>query len=307
VIGGVYAGGATVSVAGTVSGLSVGGGALGNETGSLELLSGGVADGVIDRIGTFTIDAGAVAIATLLPPSVGSDYVYGVAIGTTIEGYDSPIEYVGSGGVTSGTIVNGEGTEQVVLSGGVAKGTIVQGQPATQLVYSGGIANGTVINPSCQEVIYAGGVGSGLVLANPYGNASASLQFPNDKDYGLTIGTVIDGGQVDLVESLGVADGSIVNSGGVQEVASSGVVSGTVVSSGHHLGRDRPQRRRSCVRCSTFEWRDFHLGAGDVHDRAGRGYPLQRGPSVPGQRLASVRDRRFQRPVPVGRRGDDGV
>ena len=147
-------------------------------------------------------------------------------------------EYISSGGVASGSVVNLLGVEYVT-NGGIAVGTVVSGAlggeaGGVQYVSSGGMASATVVDGG-DQYIEDGGVASGAVVNYgvqwDYGVTSATTVNANGLEVvaGLASGTILSGGGAEV---YGFASGTLVTDGGVEEVYSGGQTSGAVVSNG---------------------------------------------------------------------------
>jgi len=204
-------------VAGAVSGVTVGD-PITNLSASLEILSGGVASGVtaLGYLRTIQIDAGASATGTMVVGDAIID-VLGSATATDLE---ASVEYVFSGGVTSGDVVE-SGGKLFVSSGGVAGGATVSSAGA-EYVDAGGVASGTTVSSGGGAAVLGGG-----------GSVDATVSSGGKVDVlGTTTGDVVRAGGHEAVSSGGGAVDATVSSGGVLYVLASGTAKGTQVSAG---------------------------------------------------------------------------
>lgn len=203
---------------GTATGYVLGGGA------EQQIYAGGT---VLDT----TLNAGSVQInsGTARNTAVArgaSDYVYGIATGSTIAGR----QVIGAGGSASTTLIVAGG-EQDVYGGGTATGTTIQaglqavyGAADQTVIGSGGVqmvqgtASHTTVNDGGEQRVYAGGTAIGTTL-----NAG-SMQI----DWGNASGTTIDGG---IQYVWGAASDTTIASG-AQHVGAGGSASGTTIGAG---------------------------------------------------------------------------
>jgi len=153
----------------------------------------------------FVMSGGATVDTTLLGSAVGAYFAQ---------------EYVLSGGVASGTVIDQVGL-QVVSSGGLAVDTVISGGIAQ--VDSGGVLSGTTFTGTGVENLI-GGTASGTILGS--GDSQRVIN-------GVAVGTVVEsGGNQTVYDFEGVASGTTVSAGGVVEAKSSSVIVDATVLSG---------------------------------------------------------------------------
>ncbi len=132
------------------------------------------------------------------------------------------IEYVSSGGTTSGTTLSGLGAYQIVANSGTASGTSV-GLFGYQFVSAGGHTVSTNVASGGHEIVSSGAVTTGTSIA------SGGLEIISS---GATASnTTISAGGV-LFVSGGTASGTTVDSGGILIVSSGANIGATTVNSG---------------------------------------------------------------------------
>jgi autotransporter passenger strand-loop-strand repeat protein len=163
-------------------------------------------------------------------------HVYGlISDGTGIpqEVYASATISIATDEVTIST--SGGPTVQYVYSGGATSGANV-GSGAEETVFSGGVARTTTVRSGGLQVLSAGAIASGTVLAGGLETVSSG---------GKTSAVTVNSGGVEAVLAGGVIAGGVVQSGGILSgagtesgaiaVASGGVVSGLAVASGGEI------------------------------------------------------------------------
>ena len=242
-----------VEAGGAASGTTV------NNGGEEYVAIGGTASGTTLN-GGFAVVAGTAVGATV---NSGTLYDYGITRGTIVNG---GVEVVGAGSTASGTTVNNGGEEYIVTGGtasgttlrggyavvigtavgatinsgtlydyGAASGTIVNG--GLDVVEAGGTASGTIVNIGGEEYVAVGGTASGTTLSGGFavvaGTAvGATVNTGTLYDYGITRGTIVNGG-VEVVGAGSTASGTTVNNGGEEYVVTGGTASGTTLRGGY--------------------------------------------------------------------------
>ena len=190
---------------------------------------GGSAAGVIDQ------SLGVTAYGATVPGGLYGLYVKGAASGVVITGSD------GVSGTTTGTTVNGGGTENV-LAGGVATSTVVNSGGSSlvsgtanndtvaggsQTVSSGGVANSTTI-ASGSQTIGSGGTANGTTI-----NASTQTVLAGGSSIGATVnggGSVINAGSASGVTLNG--GGTLANTGTLVQGSGGLAIAATITSGG---------------------------------------------------------------------------
>ncbi|AYH20405.1 autotransporter domain-containing protein [Pectobacterium parmentieri] len=154
--------------------------------------------------------------------SGGGQSVHGQASDTTLDG---GTQWVHSGGITSGTIINKGGT-QLVKAGALATGTVVntgaQGGPDAENddgQWIAGTAIDTTINTDGRQIIAAGGIATGTVIK---AGGDQSVQ-------GSANNTRLDGGN-QYVHAGASATDTVINAGGWQVVKSGATADNTTVN-----------------------------------------------------------------------------
>ncbi|HEV2336832.1 MAG TPA: hypothetical protein VGS13_15110 [Stellaceae bacterium] len=182
--------------------------------GTLDVLSGGIASGTgligdFFRNATLDVESGGVTRDTVI--------------------IDQGDEFVSSGGVADGTVVNASGfilaSTLEVLSGGVASGTVLSGahdQSAALEVWSGGVASDTEVSDGGYLLVLDGGIANGAVVGSG-GIINAG---------GVVSRTVVGSGGTEEVTLGGIASGTLITSGGSQTIGIGGVASGATVMAG---------------------------------------------------------------------------
>lgn len=154
--------------------------------------------------------------------SGGGQSVHGQASDTTLDG---GTQWVHSGGITSGTIINKGGTQRV-KAGAQASGTVVntgaQGGPDEENddgQWVAGTATDTTININGRQIIAAGGLATGTVIK---AGGDQSVQ-------GSANNTRLDGGN-QYVHAGASATDTVINAGGWQVVKSGATADNTTVN-----------------------------------------------------------------------------
>ncbi|EHX6162032.1 autotransporter adhesin Ag43 [Salmonella enterica subsp. enterica serovar Canada] len=176
----------------------------------------------INANGRQVVQEGGVSTDTVIN-SGGDQSVHGNAENTQLDG---GYQYVHSGGVADGTVIN-EGGYQTVKAGGTATNTVVntgsEGGPDAensdgQWVY--GTAENTTINANGRQVINEGGAATTTTI---YSGGDQSV-------HGYAEDTVLDGGY-QYVHSGGIAVNTTINSSGWQVVKEGAQARDTTVNS----------------------------------------------------------------------------
>jgi autotransporter passenger strand-loop-strand repeat protein len=196
----------TVSSGATSSGFVV------SATGALTVLSGGDAVGtVVSAGGLEQVSAGGVVSGTLVSFG-GQEAVGGTAVGTLDLGTQAVIaggsaintvvlvgsETVGSGGVTSGSLVGSGFSDgiEIVEAGGLAVSTTVGGAAGQLTVSSGGTSLGAVIAQGGYETVF--GLASGSVISGGTefvaGGVAAATVIAGSGTLALEVGSSAEGG-----------------------------------------------------------------------------------------------------------------
>jgi autotransporter passenger strand-loop-strand repeat protein len=165
------------------------------------------------------VSSGAVANRTTVDAG-GQQWVGGVLNGSGGSATAATVnlngdQYIESGGIASGTVVNG--VEGVFAGGTTSASTVRSG--GAELVSSGGIADNTTVSSGGSLGIETGGLTSDAVVSN--GGVEAVFSG------GVASATTVDSGGLLEIYSAGSA-GSTINSGGTLEVFSGAVKSGTL-------------------------------------------------------------------------------
>ena len=179
--------------------------------------------------------------------------IYHVTSGTssTVPLGSGDFEYVSSGGVATGTVVNGGGALTVFAGGSAVSTTVSSG--GYEVVSSGGSATGTTVATSGYLIVLSGGAASnttgpvlstGVVLVEPgagvtsYGDHAAGVIVVGSgaAEYilsgGTATATTVSSGAAETIYAAGSAISTTVASGGDEVVASSGTAVSTTVASG---------------------------------------------------------------------------
>lgn len=183
---------------------------------------GGVANlTTINNSGLQGILAGGSATETTVN-SGGGQTVHGQASDTTLDG---GTQWVHSGGITSGTIINKDGA-QLVKAGAQATGSVVntgaQGGPDTENndgQWVAGTATDTTINTHGRQIIAVGGIATGTVIK---AGGDQSVQ-------GSANNTRLDGGNQYVHAGASAAD-TVINAGGWQVVKNGATADTTTVN-----------------------------------------------------------------------------
>ena len=151
------------TIDGLIDGVSIG--TSDGDPGTVIIRTGGSAVDVAVVAGLLQVNAGATATGTTVsaaPYSQATLDLYGSAVGTVLT--DDGQLIVESGGVTTGTQVNGFSTEGI-YSGGVANDSVI-GLFGTQVVLSGGTASGTVVSSGGTEILSAGARAAAVTVSS---------------------------------------------------------------------------------------------------------------------------------------------
>jgi antigen 43 len=189
--------------------------------------AGGVANHTTVNVnGLQGILAGGSATETTVK-SGGGQSVHGQASDTTLDG---GTQWVHSGGITSGTIINKDGA-QLVKAGAQASGTVVntgaQGGPDAENSdgqWVAGTATDTTINNDGRQIIAAGGLATGTVI-KAGGDQSV---------HGHAQHTRLDGGN-QYVHSGATASDTVINANGWQVVKDGATADHTTVNNSGKL------------------------------------------------------------------------
>lgn len=208
--------------------------------------TGGVANQTtINNSGLQGVLAGGSATDTTVN-SGGGQSVHGQASDTTLDG---GTQWVHSGGITSGTIINKDGA-QLVKAGAQATGSVVntgaQGGPDAENndgQWVAGTATDTTINNDGRQIIAAGGLTTGTVIKaggdqSVHGSANTT-RLDGGNQY-VHVGasatdTVINAGGWQVVKSGATADNTTVNTDGKLQVSAGGNATNVTQNTGGAL------------------------------------------------------------------------
>lgn len=186
--------------------------------------TGGVANQTtINNSGLQGVLAGGSATDTTVN-SGGGQSVHGQASDTTLDG---GTQWVHSGGITSGTIINKDGA-QLVKAGAQATGSVVntgaQGGPDAENndgQWVAGTATDTTINNDGRQIIAAGGLATSTVIKAD-GDQSV---------HGSAINTLLEGG-FQYVHEGASAEGTVISQNGWQVVKNGATATDTTILNG---------------------------------------------------------------------------
>ena len=208
--------------------------------------TGGVANQTtINNSGLQGVLAGGSATDTTVN-SGGGQSVHGQASDTTLDG---GTQWVHSGGITSGTIINKDGA-QLVKAGAQATGSVVntgaQGGPDAENndgQWVAGTATDTTINNDGRQIIAAGGLTTGTVIKaggdqSVHGSANTT-RLDGGYQYvhagASASDTVINAGGWQVVKSGATADNTTVNADGKLQVGAGGNATNVTQNAGGAL------------------------------------------------------------------------
>lgn len=208
--------------------------------------TGGVANQTtINNSGLQGVLAGGSATDTTVN-SGGGQSVHGQASDTTLDG---GTQWVHSGGITSGTIINKDGA-QLVKAGAQATGSVVntgaQGGPDAENndgQWVAGTATDTTINNDGRQIIAAGGLTTGTVIKaggdqSVHGSANTT-RLDGGNQYvhagASATDTVINAGGWQVVKSGATADNTTVNTDGKLQVSAGGNATNVTQNTGGAL------------------------------------------------------------------------
>jgi autotransporter passenger strand-loop-strand repeat protein len=200
-------------------------------SGTLDV-SGIVSGVVVVGTGELVVESRGTAISSLVSAG-GEDQVFGIASGTVVGGQG--LEDVGAGGRAGGTVLSSGGF-QIVEAGGSADGTVVESGAGAIVSAGGTVADMTVESGASITIVLSSALGSwnasGSNIVEGATIASGALVDLEVASGGSVAGFAVVSGAVLIVDSGGAASSALVGAGGSAVVASGGVASGTVVSSG---------------------------------------------------------------------------
>ena len=199
--------GGTAQVSGEIYGASLENG------GTLNVLSGGLAQDTAVSGGSMSVAANSTAQSATL--SSGSMSVSGTDTGTQITGGTQTIE---NGGKSENAMISGSGV-QTVLNGRTSTNAQLKAQ-AIQNILEGGTASGTQIGLGGKQTIASGGTAINSTL-------TGGTQFVS----GLAQQTIINGG-LQEIRSGGVATDTQITRGGIQTVLSGATATNSTFNNG---------------------------------------------------------------------------